>query len=323
MFYWMVYALFAGAVSFKLASGPGFMVQHLPEFLFNWGWATIQFYLFYIFFYRFIEKQKYILYFIGSLVVSVLVALTFIFTFCIVFSIPFKFHLIDFLPPMAGTFIIGHTGSLLKGFIRWFEDIQRKQEMEKMLLQNELDALNAQLNPHFLFNTLNNIDSLIHSDANKASESLITLSEIMRYMLYDAKKSKIPVSKEIAHYQNIIRLQSLRIKDPSKVKFNTEVEADVEVAPLLFLPFLENAFKHASLDAPDSHITIDLKANREQIEFSCSNRYDQMDDTRKLKTGGIGFSNLRRRLKLLYPARFTLEINRENSYFSAHLTINP
>jgi two-component system, LytTR family, sensor kinase len=90
--------------------------------------------------------------------------------------------------------------------------------MEKMLLRTELDALNAQLNPHFLFNTLNNIDSLIRLNPEKASESLITLSEIMRYMLYEAKKPKVSLRSEVAHYQNIIKLQKLRLKDPSKVE---------------------------------------------------------------------------------------------------------
>jgi two-component system, LytTR family, sensor kinase len=250
LFYWTVFCVFAGAVSFRLAYGFEFIAKNIPAFLYNLGWAVIQFYAFYFIFYRLIEKQRYVNYFIWSIVVSVSVSLALTLLFFFLFNIHPTYRLIEFIPQMVGTFIIAQTGSLLKGFIRWFEDIQRKQEMEKMVLQNELDALNAQLNPHFLFNTLNNIDSLIRSNPEKASESLVTLSEIMRYMLYDARKPNVNLRSEIAHYKNIIKLQSLRLKDPSRVKFEIEVEDEVKVAPLIFLPFIENAFKYAVLMLP-------------------------------------------------------------------------
>jgi two-component system, LytTR family, sensor kinase len=324
LFYWMVYCLFAGAVSFKLAYGFDFIAENLSVFLYNWVWAAVQFYLFFFLLYRMIEKQQYIRYFIVSVVVSISVSVAFTFLFNLVFDFDTSLKLIDFIPQIAGTFIIGQTGSLLRGFIHWFDDIQRKQEMEKMLLRTELDALNAQLNPHFLFNTLNNIDSLIRLNPEKASESLITLSEIMRYMLYEAKKPKVSLRSEVAHYQNIIKLQKLRLKDPSKVEVALRLrsENEVEVAPLLFLPFIENAFKYAVLDAPDAKIEIDLKSDGNKIEFRSSNPYRKNDTTLQGKTGGIGLANLKRRLELLYTGKYSLSINDAQGSFTVILTLD-
>jgi LytS/YehU family sensor histidine kinase len=319
----MVFCLFGGAVSFRLTEGLDYIFQNIVPFIYNLGWAMVQFYIFYFLFYRLIEKQRYIFYFIVSVLVSIAIGFVLVSLYPVFFNVELNFVIKQYLPSIAGSFIIAQTGSLLRGFIRWFEDIQRKQEMEKMLLQTELDALNAQLNPHFLFNTLNNIDSLIRSNPDKASESLITLSEIMRYMLYDARKPNVSLKGEIVHYQNIIRLQSLRLKDPSKVKVEIEAkaEAKVEVAPLLFLPFIENAFKYAVLDAPDAMIEIGLRSDGKKIEFRSSNPYYKNDQTMKGKTGGIGLTNLKRRLELLYKGKYDLVINDRNSYFSVQLTI--
>ncbi|HNW51468.1 MAG TPA: histidine kinase [Prolixibacteraceae bacterium] len=323
LFYWMVFCLFGGAVSFHLTEGLDFIRQNIIPFIYNLGWAMVQFYLFYFFFYRLIEKQRYIFYFILSVLVSLAVGFVLVSLYPVFFNVDLNFVIEEYLPSIAGSFIIAQTGSLLRGFIRWFEDIQQKQEIEKVLMRNELDMLNAQLNPHFLFNTLNNIDSLIRSNPDKASESLITLSEIMRYMLYDAKKPKVSLMGEIAHYQNIIRLQLLRLKDPGKVEVKVEVENEVEVAPLLFLPFIENAFKYAVFDDPGAKIGIVFKSEGGKIEFRCSNPYLKNDLAAKAKTGGIGLSNLKRRLELLYKGKYTLDIQNRNSYFSVHLIIEP
>ena len=324
LFYWMVFCLFSGLVGYRLANGFDFIAQNVLAFLYNLGWAGIQFYLFYFFFYRLIEQQRYTLYFLLSVVVSIGLSFMLTLLFSVVFDVHLNFRLLEFLPQTTGTFIIAHTGSLLRGFIGWFEDIQRKQEMEKATLRNELDALNAQLNPHFLFNTLNNIDSLIHSNADKASESLVTLSEIMRYMLYDARKPKVLLRNEIDHYHNIIRLQSLRLKAPDRVKFDVQVQDEtIEIAPLLFLPFIENAFKYASFEGVGTSIEISLKGTGAKVEFICRNQFQPDDTTMKNKTGGIGLSNLKRRLELLYPNRYTLKTTEENSYFVAELIIEP
>ena len=322
LFYWMVFFLFSGLVSFQFAKGFDFLIEHLNIFLYNTLWAVIQFYLFYFLFYQFIEQQKYIRYFIYSVAVSIGLSLVMFFFFNLLFEFPVLNEMRSIIPPIVGTFIIGHTGSLLRGFISWFDDLQHKQEMEKMIIRNELDVLNAQLNPHFLFNTLNNIDALIFRQPQKASESLITLSEIMRYMLHEARQPKVFVDQEIAHYRNIIRLQGLRFSSPETISFETEVDGgNMEVAPLLFLPFIENAFKYAINTGAFPMIYFRFTCRDGEICWTSRNNFSPVDETVGKKTGGIGLSNLKRRLELLYPEQYSLKTQIKGNEFYAELTL--
>jgi len=307
-------------VSFRLTEGLSYISLNLGVFIYNLVWAMVQFYLFYYFVYRYIEKQKYIQYIVVSLFVAIVLS-SFLYVF---FTRLFNqsFNIVFLLRTMAGTFIIGHTGSLLKGFVAWFCDIQNKRETEKLLLQTKLDALHAQLNPHFLFNTLNNIDSLINSKPEKASKALLTLSNIMRFMLYDARSERVMLADEIQHYKSIIDLQILRLKEPSKVQFNIEhVGTEVEIAPLLFLPFIENAFNYALFDGEGTAIDIAIKTTGKNVIFECKNRVNPAKVKAKSNNAGIGLSNLRKRLELTYPSRHKLQIVNDNLYFSAQLSI--
>ena len=322
LFYWTVFCLFTAVVGFRLDLGTEYLMQNTGMFMYNLLWGAVQFYAFYFFFYRWIERQQFITYSIFSLLFSILLSLLFLISF--MWFSGYSVHLLHFQFPevTAGTFIIGQTGSLLRGFIRWFEDIRQKQEIEQTTIRNELDMLNAQLNPHFLFNTLNNIDSLIGSNPGKASEALVTLSEIMRYMLYEARKPLVTLDQEITHYQNIVMLQSLRLKDPEKIKFCAEAgESSPEVTPLLFLPFLENAFKYASFESNGIAVEIDLKGSLNKVEFHCSNRVTAGDSSLNRKTGGIGLSNVKRRLELIYKDRYELKTTCSDSVYTVQLTI--
>ncbi|MDD2613047.1 MAG: histidine kinase [Bacteroidales bacterium] len=322
LFYWVVFCLFSGVVSYRLSDGFDFIARNAVPFLFNLAWAVLVFYAFYFFFYRLIEKQRYIRYIFLSLVVSIVISVTLTLLFILLFHVHTSYELSVFLPQTVGTLIIGQTGSLLRGFIRWFEDIQHKQEVDQLILRTELDMLNAQLNPHFLFNTLNNIDSLIRSNPEKASESLITLSEIMRYMLYEAKKPMVKLKDEIAHYRNILRLQTLRLKDSSKVQFSVEIEnEEIQLAPLLFLPFLENVFRYTTFDAPEAFVDIRLTSTGHRVEFRCSNSFRKEDVAAKSKEGGIGLTNLKRRLELLYAGKYQLTLNQEDACFTVQLIL--
>lgn len=323
LFYWLVFCMFSGLVSYQLAGGFDGIVREWVSYLFNLGWAILAFYAFYFYFYQLIEKQHYVTYIIASVLFTVVLSLVLILLYCWVFPHHPALTLNVIMPPTVGTLIICQTGSLLRGFVRWFEDIQHKQELKEMLMRNELDMLNAQLNPHFLFNTLNNIDALIRSNPDKASESLITLSEIMRYMLYDAKKPLVRLGDEVAHYQNIIRLQSIRLKDPSKVTFRVEVEdPSVEVAPLLLLPFIENVFRHASFDAPGAVVDIHLQSSSNHLVCSCTNAIKKAEATSIRQGEGIGLANLKRRLELLYPDTHTLIISNDDSYYYVQLILD-
>jgi len=321
LFYWVVFCLFSGLVGYQLSGGFEEIVREWVSYLFNLGWAVLAFYAFYFCFYRLIEKQRYLSYILVSVLFTVGLSVVLILMYSWVSPNHPAITLDVILPPTAGTLIICQTGSLLRGFVRWFEDLQHKQELKQMLLRNELDMLNAQLNPHFLFNTLNNIDALIRSNPEKASESLITLSEIMRYMLYDAKKPLVRLGDEVAHYQNIIRLQTMRLKDPSKVTFRVEMEdPSVEVAPLLLLPFIENVFRHASFEAPDAVVDIHVQSSSNHLVCRCTNAIKKASPPRSEE--GIGLTNLKRRLELLYPDTHKLIISNDGSHYSVQLIID-
>ncbi len=321
LFYWVVFCLFSGVVEYQLAGGFDGIVREWVSYLFSLGWAIAAFYAFYFFFYRLIEKQRYLSYILASIAYTVVLSLALVFLYSWVFPNHPAITLNAIMPPLIGTLIICQTGSLLRGFIRWFEDIQHKQEMKQMLLRNELDMLNAQLNPHFLFNTLNNIDALIRSNPDKASESLITLSEIMRYMLYEAKKPLVRLGDEVVHYRNILSLQAMRLKDPSKVQFRVEMEDPaLEVAPLLLLPFIENIFRHASFDALDAVVDIHLQSTSNRLVCSCANSLKKAGSNRS--ETGIGLANLKRRLELLYPDTHKLTINNDGTLYYVQLILD-
>ncbi len=322
LFYWKVFCLFSGLVSFQLSRGTEFIAMHWDIYLYNLGWAAIQFYLFYFVFYQLIEKQKYIRYFIYSIGIAIGVSAVMFFFFFMLFGRPDMEELRSIIPPIIGTFIIGHTGSLLRGFIGWFDDLQHKQEMEKMIIRNELDVLNAQLNPHFLFNTLNNIDSLIFRQPQEASESLITLSEIMRYMLYEAKEPQVTLKQEVEHYTKVIRLQSMRMSNPEAIRFNRpDTVPDINIAPLLFLPFIENAFKYATKTEVLPMISFSLDVNDNEIRWTSRNQFIANQQETSARRGGIGLSNLKRRLELLYPNQYSLTTEVRGTNFFAELKL--
>ena len=162
--------------------------------------------------------------------------------------------------------------------------------------------LKLQVSPHFLFNTLNNIDSLILNDSEKASEAVIKLSEIMRYMLYESQQQNVPLEREIQYLQNLIELQQLRLTKKDFIKFSVSgIPENKRVPALLFVPFIENAIKHCdkSVDAPG--IIIDLDILNKGLKFDISN---YISNTRvKDNEGGIGLANVKRRLELLFPGK--------------------
>lgn len=231
-----------------------------------------------------------------------------------------NYHIIG--PPVIGTFIIFQTGILVRGFENWFSSIQLKAELENQKLKNELDLLKSQVNPHFLFNTLNNIDSLITKEPAKASKAIITLSEIMRYMLYETTDPKVPLLSEISHIRNIISLQSLRFRQPDYVLFllNGSPE-NHQIAPLLFIPFIENAFKYAHYSGELPVVTIRFDIAEKEILFTCINYFDSAKKE-VMSTGGIGLPNLRKQLSLLYPGKHELKVENKNAKFEAILRID-
>lgn len=208
---------------------------------------------------------------------------------------------------------------------KWQKDTQIRQDLEKQQISSELSFLKAQINPHFFFNTLNNIYALTLIDVALARQALHTLSRMMRYVLYDTQKDITLLSKEIAFLQDYIELMKLRLTDKVNVTFKPPMPLkDVLIAPILFLPFVENAFKHGvSAQQPSCiHITISQQGPELQMEV----RNTKFNEERMVldESNGIGLVNTRRRLDLLYPNKYTLLINEhtaENEY-KIHLTLD-
>jgi hypothetical protein len=222
---------------------------------------------------------------------------------------------------MGHNLLYGFYGLLFRIGIDWFEERERQKELERQQTRTELALLRSQVNPHFLFNILNNIHSFSARDPGKTSFAIIKLADIMRYMLYDASADFVPAAKEIGYIRSYLDLQKLRYRDPEFIVFSAEtVSSGVMIPPLLFIPFIENAFKHGSKSAGDK-IVIEVEITDAIIRFFCRNAKRELTETEQRMDKGIGIHNIRRRLDLLYPGRYTLEIADHEGHFTVTLFI--
>ena len=192
--------------------------------------------------------------------------------------------------------------------------------LEKQKTETELKLLKTQLNPHFLFNTLNNIFSLAVVRSEDTAAAVARLSEILDYMLYRCSERYVPISGEIKLLQNYIGLEQLRYDERLYVSLHTTIHQDVVIAPLILLSVVENAFKHgAAHDSSNCSIIIDLEANRDGIKFSCSNSYKA--NNRPDQGGHIGLQNIRSQLDLLYAGEYSLDIRQDQHIFTVSIRI--
>ena len=204
----------------------------------------------------------------------------------------------------------------------WYKVESVRQELEKSRAEAELQHLKSQLNPHFLFNTLNNIYSLIALSPEKAQESVHDLSRLLRYVLYESSQPRVPVEKEFDFIRNYIEL--MRIRLPHHVELQTEIsdtKAATEVAPLLFISLIENAFKHGVSNSKPSFIDIHIRQENERIVCLIRNSYFPKDTKTDKSGSGIGLQNLHRRLELLYPGKFIFTNKHNNDEYVAMLEI--
>lgn len=203
-------------------------------------------------------------------------------------------------------------------------DKQYRQNLEKEKVNSELSFLKAQINPHFFFNTLNNIYALTVIDVEAAREALHKLSRMMRYVLYETQHRTVLLSQEIAFAQDYIQLMQLRLTDKVTVHLDPPNPLhDVSIAPMLFLPFIENAFKHGVSAVQPSTIDIQIRQSGNKIFVEVRNTL--FTDKRAIldESNGIGLVNTQRRLDLLYPGKYQLEVNenKEEKEFEVHLEL--
>lgn len=199
---------------------------------------------------------------------------------------------------------------------------QEKALLKTQSLTSELAMLRSQINPHFLFNTLNNIDTLVSINPDKASNSIIKLSEIMRYMLYDANADFVPLDKEIEYLKSFVSLQLLRLKNQNFVSFT--IDGDInnkKIPPMLIIPFVENAFKHGRKNVKAPGVIINIQISSTTYIFEIVNYISTTEDNEKDGVGGIGLHNMQRRLDLLYKDKYELDINTDNGKYSVLLKL--
>jgi sensor histidine kinase YesM len=229
-----------------------------------------------------------------------------------------KMHMSGYFPVLTAALF----GSFFRIIITWFSTMNQKAELDKQKLAMELELIRNKMNPHFLFNTLNNIDSLIQTDQAEASAMLIRLSDIMRYMTYETGSDLVDMSREADYLRNLIELNKLRINNPDEIFFEVSGDMRVKIAPALFAPLIENAFKFASFRNHKPSIEIRLASSEGIVTFCVSNYFESVPSVADKEYSGSGILNLRRRLDLTYRDRYLLEINNAEPLFIVKLTID-
>ncbi|TAE32954.1 MAG: histidine kinase [Cytophagales bacterium] len=210
---------------------------------------------------------------------------------------------------------------LLYAFIkRHFINERRQHETEQARTAAELAFLRSQLNPHFLFNTINDIYALVYRKSDDAPDALLKLSELLRYVLHDARHDRVPLAKEVDYLQSLIQLQRIGLKDNLHVQYQLTGPLNGQmIAPLLLVSFVENAFKHGVISDPASPVQIHLDLTETTVDLTLQNRkIEQQKD----HMGGIGLANVRRRLELLYPNRHSLHVADQPDTYHVNLHLD-
>jgi hypothetical protein len=214
---------------------------------------------------------------------------------------------------------------ILSGFKFAWDALTKQRELDELkaiIQESELQFLKSQINPHFLFNNLNNLYSYAIENSPKTLAIILELSSVLRYMLYDCRERYVPLSKEIEHLKNFTQLSELQIEERGIVNFNVvNTNADYQIAPLILIVFIENAFKHSQANQ-SSNISIDIQIRLSQdgrLAFICKNNF-QAETNVHLNSGGIGLENVKKRLQLLYP-QHQLDIRQTDNYYEVHLSM--
>lgn len=331
--FWLGYLLLVSIVMFAALQGKDIPPEDWSYYIsFVLGGAIIPavtaFYSFYAYLFgAFLQRRKIV----GSVVVGLLLAggatlLGFLFISltndeafgCVRDSLPYATGF-----TMGISSIFGVIALVIKGFLTWYEELKLKEELLEKTHRMELALVKSQLDPHFLFNTINNIDILISKDPDEASRYLNKLSDIMRFMLYETKGEKIPLAKELEYIEKYIQLQRIRTANDQYVNYRVAgADRPKKIAPMVFIPFIENAFKHSVNKKVENAVDIDIRIGEETIEFNCKNKFDP---GRPQANGhnGLGNELIAKRLELLYPERHTLAMGRQDDEYYVALTIRP
>jgi sensor histidine kinase YesM len=225
------------------------------------------------------------------------------------------------------TLFVGAVSTIFQIILDWQKGTTEQMELQHKNTETELSFLKSQINPHFLFNTLNNLYALTLKKSDQAPEIVLKLSEMMRYMLYECNEARVPLRKEVNYLENYLELEKLRQKKNIKIDFLVSgLIKDQKIAPLMFIPFLENSFKHGlNNQLGDGYVKILLVVLEDEIQFSIDNsKTETAPKPQGKKSGGIGLVNVKRRLDLLYPKSHELNIKESptNYYIDLRIKLN-
>jgi len=203
-----------------------------------------------------------------------------------------------------------------------FSAQDQKREIMKEKADAELKFLKTQINPHFLFNTLNNLYALAYSGSEHTAPGIMALSQMMRYLLYETGQEMVRLKRELDFVLNYIELEKLRLENSNSIKIDfDEDHPEMMIAPLIFIPFIENSFKHSRIiDDAEAWIEISIKTGNGKILFNCSNSIPQKQVKMDMN-GGVGLENITKRLQLIYPGRHSIRIINESNQFNVELEI--
>jgi two-component system LytT family sensor kinase len=263
------------------------------------------------------KKIKIIVYaFLLLLSPSLIISILSVFLFAVYWS--YRYFLFSAYLVQLPFILLAIASGYLK---RWINATKTIGLLEKQTIKTELELLKSQINPHFLFNTINNIDTLILKDPPLASQYLNELADLLRFMLYGVKTEKISLSKEIAYIEKYVQLQKIRSVNSNFVILTVNgTVGNQQIAPLLFIPLIENAFKHVPDKLTDGSIKIDFEISSSWILFTCRNKWKQTE----LKTAhddGLGLNIISQRLTLLYKNRYQMEIKKDHDYYEVTLKL--
>ena len=223
-------------------------------------------------------------------------------------------------PTSISTLVLLYYLFLIILGVFWFT----KQIISLIKLKNEkakteLLHLKSQVNPHFFFNTLNNLYGLVGTDVKKAQKLILKLSDMMRYSIYEGERDLVPLKEEVDYLKNYIELHKMRYHKGIDVQFEFQIEDEYNVMPLLFIFLLENAFKHGIENlSEDAYIHLNMKTKNNKVFFEIENNFDVLQPK---GDNGIGLKNLKRRLELVYPQKHTLTFSTRENVYKAQLTL--
>lgn len=222
--------------------------------------------------------------------------------------------------PSIFYFLILAISSIIKILAEYYQNEQKKLIAESHRTSTELNYLRKQTNPHFLFNSLNSIYSLAHKKSDLVPDAIVTLSELMRYMLYETDNKVVPLEKEINYIQNYIELQKLRLNSIENITINVHGDSKNKfIEPLLLISFVENAFKYGTDYKGASHVKIKINIEEENLLFFIENKIEShLPDP---ENSGIGLANIKNRLDLIYPNAHELKIEQDLKFYKVYLNL--